>query len=195
VEATLSLGRARNKNTCSVSSVEAKYGAMATTPWELVWIKLLQELKFCEVKQMKLYCDNQTDLHIASNPVFHEITKHVEIDCHFVREKLLFKKISIEFVSSNDQLVVMLTKIFERTSDPVHMFETWSTQSICSSLRGNVRIIYVASILFYVEKVVLLFVLLFLYCTHLSRGTTCTKLLYVLTICTKLLYVYLKLGV
>ncbi|RDX82444.1 hypothetical protein CR513_36769, partial [Mucuna pruriens] len=53
-------------------------------------IKLLQELKFSEVQQMKLYCDNQATLHSASNPMFHETTKHIEIDCHFVREKKMF---------------------------------------------------------------------------------------------------------
>ena len=84
---------------------------MTTTTCELVWIKqLLQELKFCEVKQMKLYCDNQAALHIASNPMFHERTKHIEIDCHFVREKLLSKEISTEFVNSNDQLADIWTK-------------------------------------------------------------------------------------
>jgi len=56
--------------------------------------QLIQELKFCEVQPMKLYCDNQAALHIASNPEFHERTKHTEIDCHFVREKLLTKEIS-----------------------------------------------------------------------------------------------------
>ena len=72
---------------------------------ELMWIKqFLQELRLCEVVQMRLYCDNQAALHIASNSVFHERTKHIEIDCHFIREKLLSKEIVTEFINSNDQL-------------------------------------------------------------------------------------------
>jgi len=57
-----------------------------------------------------MYCDNYIALHIASNPVFHERTKHIEINCHFVLEKLFSKEICTEFVGSNDQLADLLTK-------------------------------------------------------------------------------------
>ena len=62
---------------------------MALATCELIWLKhLLQELRFGKDKQMKLICDNQAALHISSNLVFHERTKHIEVDCHFIREKI-----------------------------------------------------------------------------------------------------------
>ncbi|RVW86785.1 Retrovirus-related Pol polyprotein from transposon TNT 1-94 [Vitis vinifera] len=49
-------------------------------------------------------------LHIASNPVFHEMTKHIEVDCHFIREKIASGCVATSFVNSNDQLADIFTK-------------------------------------------------------------------------------------
>jgi len=62
-----------------------------------------------------MYCDNEIALHIGFNSVFHERTKFIEINCHFIWEKLLSKEICTKFVRSNDQLVDALAKSFRRT--------------------------------------------------------------------------------
>jgi len=91
---------------------------MTSLTCELVWVKqFLQELNFYEIWQMKMYCDNQGALHIASNPVFHEKTNHKEIDCHFIWEKLFSKEICNEFVGFNDQLVDVLIKSLSGSSN------------------------------------------------------------------------------
>ena len=71
---------------------------------ELIWINSFFD------KPMKLYCDNQVALHIAKNPLFHERTKHIEIDGHFVRERVLSNDLETGYVASKNQLADIFTK-------------------------------------------------------------------------------------
>ncbi|MCI07440.1 copia protein, partial [Trifolium medium] len=103
--------RAKKQNTVSRSSSEAEYRALSFAACELQWLLfLLQDLGVNCVRAPALYCDNQSAIHIAANPVFHERTKHLEIDCHFVRDKVqqgLFKLLPI---STKAQLADFFTK-------------------------------------------------------------------------------------
>ena len=58
----------------------------------------------------KLWCDNQVVMHIAFNPIFHEWTKHIEINCHFVREKIQLGLIFTGYVKTGEQLGDIFTK-------------------------------------------------------------------------------------
>jgi hypothetical protein len=107
------------------SSAEAEYQAMATATSEITWLMLLlKELGHDpNEKPTTLFCNNQVVIHIATNHVYHERTKYIEVDCYFVREKILNKKIiETAYIRSNDQLANILTKplnkgVFEALRD------------------------------------------------------------------------------
>ncbi|RVW73681.1 Retrovirus-related Pol polyprotein from transposon RE2 [Vitis vinifera] len=103
--------KSKKQDVVARSSAEAEYQVMALATCELIWLKqLLQELRFGKDEQIKLVCDNQATLHIATNPIFHERTKHIEVDCHFIREKITSGCVATSFVNSNDQLADIFTK-------------------------------------------------------------------------------------
>ena len=77
----------------------------------MLWIKIIfTELKLAPLGSMKLYCDTKTVINIAHNLVQHDRTKHVEIDRHFIKEKLREGLICTPFVKTGDQLADILTK-------------------------------------------------------------------------------------
>ena len=105
---------------------------MAHTTCELTWLRtLLREFGFPMQDLTPLYCANQAAIHIASNPVFHERTKHIDVDCHFVRAKVESKEISTPFVPSNSQLADIFTKALSKgaidsTCDKLGMIDIYS---------------------------------------------------------------------
>jgi len=108
---TLLSWKSKKQNTVSLSSAEAEYRSMRRLVAELAWLsRLLHELTVDSVTPIPLKCDNQAAIYIARNPVFHERTKHIELDCHFVREQLQQGLVSLSHVSTKCQLADIMTK-------------------------------------------------------------------------------------
>ncbi|KAK9673423.1 hypothetical protein RND81_12G166900 [Saponaria officinalis] len=103
--------KTKKQVTVSRCTAEAEYRAMAALTSELIWLKtFLTSLGVHHTRPIQLYCDNQAALHIAKNPVFHDRTKHIEIDCHFVRQHLVEGTIATSFVRTTMQLADIFTK-------------------------------------------------------------------------------------
>jgi hypothetical protein len=102
---------AKKQAVVSRSSTEAEYRSLSITTAELFWIRMLfKELRVSLSIPPVLWCDNIGALALASNPVFHARTKHIEVDYHFVREKVLNRDILIKFINTHDQVADVFTK-------------------------------------------------------------------------------------
>lgn len=103
--------RTKKQNTVACSYVEAEYRSMGSTTREILWLTyLLRDFNIEYTLSVSLMCDNNAALHIAANPVFHERTKHLELDCHVVREKYQKGLILPQYISSQAQLADIFTK-------------------------------------------------------------------------------------
>jgi histone deacetylase 1/2 len=102
---------ARKQPTVSRSSTKAEYKALANAMAEMMWIqRLLTELGIPHSKVARLWCDNIGTKYLSANPVFHARTKHIEIDFHFIRERVAQKLLDIKFISTGDQIADGFTK-------------------------------------------------------------------------------------
>ncbi|XXG69350.1 hypothetical protein AAC387_Pa06g2241 [Persea americana] len=103
--------RSKKQPVVARSSAETEYRGMAFGVCELLWLRnLLKDLRAGSKEAMKLYCDNTSAIEIAHNPVQHDRTKHVEIDRHFIKEKIDAGVITFPFLKSEEQLADVLTK-------------------------------------------------------------------------------------
>ncbi|XP_028081105.1 uncharacterized protein LOC114282598 [Camellia sinensis] len=101
----------KKQATVSRSSTEVEYRALAHVVAELTWVKMfLQDLAISSPTLPILWCDNVSSIALASNSVFHSRSKHIKVDCHFVRDKVLAKQLTLQYIPTQDQLADIFTK-------------------------------------------------------------------------------------
>ncbi|RDX72720.1 Copia protein, partial [Mucuna pruriens] len=134
----LMLGESGNLVKQETKCCKEKYRAIANGVCKMLWLKrVIEELQMPIHMSMKFYCDNKTNISIAQNPVQHDHTKHVEINRHFIKEKIECGVICLPFVPYVQQITDIFTKGLYKPS-----FEMFGSKlgmlNICSNLRGSV---------------------------------------------------------
>lgn len=112
VGGNLVIWKSKKQKVVALSSVEEEFRGFAKGITEIIWVKkLLSELNFPRKKTCKLFYDKKAAISISRNSLQHDRTMHVEIDIHFIKEKLEKKIINLPFVRSKDKLADILTKV------------------------------------------------------------------------------------
>ncbi|GKV31748.1 hypothetical protein SLEP1_g40416 [Rubroshorea leprosula] len=107
----------KKQNTVARSSAEAEYRAMANAVAEVVWVQqLLAELQVFLSSAPIVLCDNISAIYLGLNPIQHQRTKHIEIDIHFVRERVASRAILLQHVPSSLQCADIFTKALSSTA-------------------------------------------------------------------------------
>lgn len=101
----------RKQKSVARSSTEAEYHSLAQACTEITWLQsLFTEIGVKYDLPSIIWCDNSGVWELASNPVFHSITKHIEIDVHFIRGKVLNNSVEVRYIPSGEQTGDILTK-------------------------------------------------------------------------------------
>ncbi|KAL3361478.1 hypothetical protein AABB24_014391 [Solanum stoloniferum] len=103
--------KSKKQDTISRSSAEAEYRSLASTVAEIVWlVGLFKELGVKMKLHVPVYNDSKSAIQIAANPVFHERTKHIDIDCHFIRKKVQLGMVQPTYLKTTEQPADLFTK-------------------------------------------------------------------------------------
>lgn len=101
----------KKQPTVSLSSTESEYKALTNATCEAIWLRrILADLEEAQSGATCINCDNQSAIKLAHNPVYHARTKHVELQYHFVREKIESKEIGLIFCNTKDNVADIFTK-------------------------------------------------------------------------------------
>lgn len=128
--------KSKKQHTVSLSSAKAKYRSLCRLTSELAWLsRLLHELDVPNVIPVLVKCDNQASIY-AKNPVYHQHTKHLELDCHFVHAKLSFGLITLSYTPSKHQFANICTKPLKGLQHH-HLLCKLGVSSTPSNLKGG----------------------------------------------------------
>ena len=124
---------------------------------EGLWLqKLLEELHITIEFSIKLYCDNKAAISISHNPIQHDKTKHIEVDRHFIKEKIEKGIICMTYIPIREQLADIFTKGLQKSSfqdficklDMINIYDpTWEGvwksgiiwMVICRDIEGKIE--------------------------------------------------------
>ncbi|GJW67118.1 cysteine-rich receptor-like protein kinase 8 [Tanacetum coccineum] len=130
--------KSKKQAVVSRSSIEANYRAMSLTCCEVTWlVNLLKDLSIKDLEPVDLYYDNQATLYVASNPVFHARTKHIEVECHYVSDQLKAGNIKPTYVNTKSQLAYVFTKVVTMDQYTKLLSKLGVSDSINSQLEGE----------------------------------------------------------
>ncbi|KAI0511939.1 hypothetical protein KFK09_012573 [Dendrobium nobile] len=114
----------KKQTTVARSSTEAEYRSLATEAAEVIWLRrLLEDFHIPQTAPTIIYCDNTSAITLANNPVYHARTKHIDVDCHFIRSSIQDKHLSVHHICTNDQIADIFTKAL-----PIHRFKSLSSK-------------------------------------------------------------------
>lgn len=135
--------KSKKQTIVSLSSIEAEYRVIAAVTNELIWLRhILHDFGFPLSNSTLIYYDNNSAIKLATNPMFHECTKHIKIDFHFLRDKIIDKTVRLIPIRTQYQLVSWhFNQVTASIQIAAYHVQDGPLQHYDSILRGHIWII------------------------------------------------------